>query len=110
MATLPSARSLFRSLLRARATAFRGDEMALTRAQAEIRKHFDDHAHLVGEDARRKIEEGVEAESFIRLHVVQAKANDAGNFEMRIEPQHVDGEYEVPAGTGAGGCSGTGEK
>ena len=49
------------------------------------------------------IKEGVEAESFIRLHVVQAVGNERGNYEMRIEAQHVDGEYEAP---GAGGCAG----
>lgn len=65
-------------------------------------------AHLTGDEAKRKIEEGVEAESFIRLHVVQAQGNERGNYEMRVEPQHVDGEYEVP-GTGPGGCSGPGE-
>jgi hypothetical protein len=41
MASLPTARGLFRSLLRARATAFKGDEPALVKAYDEIRKHFD---------------------------------------------------------------------
>ena len=64
-------------------------------------------------EARRSIQadikEGVEAESFIRLHVVQAVGNERGNYEMRIEPQHVDGEYEAPGR--AGGCAGEdGEK
>ena len=61
-------------------------------------------AHSLYCEAKKAIEEGVEAESFIRLHVVQAAANERGNYEMRVEPQHVDGEYEVP-GTGAGGCN-----
>ena len=34
--------------------------------------------------------------------------NERGNYEMTVEPQHIDGEYEVPSGTGAGGCTGTG--
>jgi len=33
--------------------------------------------------------------------------NERGNYEMRIEPQHVDGEYEAPGR--AGGCE-DGEK
>ena len=49
--------------------------------------------------------EGVEAESFIRLHVVQARGNERVNYEMQVEPQHVDGEYEVP-GDAPGGCGG----
>lgn len=142
MTALPTSRSLFRSLLRARAVAFRGDAKALAASRTEIRKHFDvrpiarpprrpdeagpaesrahpvpppphpprqDSAHLSPEDAKKKIEEGVEAESFIRLHVVQAVGNERGNYEMRVEPQHVDGEYEVP-GDAPGGCSGTDSK
>lgn len=41
MAALPTTRGLFRSLLRARAVAFKGDERALAASRAEIRKHFD---------------------------------------------------------------------
>ena len=131
---LPTSRGLFRSLLRARSVAFKGDPTALSAARVEIRKHFDvrprdrpppsslhtarrspsltrpppsrlpqESKHLGPEDALEKIKEGVEAESFIRLHVVQAVGNERGNYEMRIEAQHVDGEYEAP---GAGGCAG----
>lgn len=132
---LPTSRGLFRSLLRARSVAFKGDPTALSAARVEIRKHFDvrprdrpppssltrhvdrrrlrarprpsrlpqESKHLGPEDALEKIKEGVEAESFIRLHVVQAVGNERGNYEMRIESQHVDGEYEAP---GAGGCAG----
>ena len=140
MTALPTSRGLFRSLLRARAVAFRGDAKALAASRTEIRKHFDvrprarpsrrpkslvspslaltpsppcaprqESAHLGPEEAKKKIAEGVEAESFIRLHVVQAVGNERGNYEMRVEPQHVDGEYEVP-GDAPGGCSGTGSK
>ena len=28
--------------------------------------------------------------------------NERGNYEMRVEPQHVDGEYEVPGGAPGG--------
>jgi complex III assembly factor LYRM7 len=99
--------------------AFRGDHTALAASREEIRKHFQvserqhgptlnlphlfqpnlppnpfqstkDSAHLGPEEAKKKIEEGVEAESFIRLHVVQAQVNDKGNYEMSVEPQHVD--------------------
>lgn len=141
-------------------------------------KQKQEAAHLQGDEARKKIEEGVEAESFIRLHVVQARGwegkslyltftpcfffptkvyatctvgdgynrvffkvvrrhhptltgrqeiylqkkrerrrarplvpgNERGNYEMTVEPQHIDGEFEVPSGTGAGGCTGTGGK
>lgn len=41
MTALPTSRSLFRSLLRARAVAFRGDAKALAASRTEIRKHFD---------------------------------------------------------------------
>ena len=136
---LPTSRILFRSLLRARSVAFKGDPTALSAARVEIRKHFDvrprdrappsslrlltrhafavahaprprpshppqESKHLGPEDALAKIKEGVEAESFIRLHIVQAVGNERGNYEMRIESQHVDGEYEAPGR--AGGCAG----
>ena len=38
---LPTSRGLFRSLLRARSVAFKGDPTALSAARVEIRKHFD---------------------------------------------------------------------
>ena len=63
-------------------------------------------AHLGPEEAKKKIAEGVEAESFIRLHVVQAVGNERGNYEMRVEPQHVDGEHEVPPATPRAGVPG----
>mmetsp|Transcript_6557 Transcript_6557/g.26694 ORF Transcript_6557/g.26694 Transcript_6557/m.26694 type:complete len:114 (+) Transcript_6557:302-643(+) len=109
MTALPTARGLFRQLLRARAVAFRGDQTALNASREEIRNHFQESAHLGPEEARKKIEEGVEAESFIRLHVVQAQVNNKGNYEMSIEPQHVDravpGENTIESPDGGGGCS-----
>jgi len=41
MSALPTARGLFRSLLRARSHAFRGDATALAASGGEIRKHFE---------------------------------------------------------------------
>jgi len=41
MSALPTARGLFRSLLRARSHAFRGDATALAASGREIRKHFE---------------------------------------------------------------------
>lgn len=138
MTALPTARGLFRQLIRARAVAFRGDQTALAASREEIRKHFQvserqhgptlnlphlfqpnlrpnpfqstkDSAHLGPEEAKKKIEEGVEAESFIRLHVVQAQVNDKGNYEMSVELQHVDrtmpGENIIESPDGGGGCS-----
>jgi len=40
-------------------------------------------------------------ESFIRLHVVQAKRTEGGNFAMEVGPQHGDAEMEIP-GDGPG--------
>ena len=40
MTALPTARGLFRQLLRARAVAFRGDQTALNASREEIRNHF----------------------------------------------------------------------
>ena len=37
-----------------------------------------------GDEARKKIEEGVEAESFIRLHVVQARGRGRGMGDEEI--------------------------
>ena len=40
---------------------------------------------------------------------VQAQVNDKGNYEMSIEPQHVDravpGENTIESPDGGGGCS-----
>ena len=80
-----------------------GTSIAVAHAPAPPSRLPQESKHLGPEDALEKIKEGVEAESFIRLHVVQAVGNERGNYEMRIEAQHVDGEYEAP---GAGGCAG----
>ena len=112
MASLPTSLGLFRSLLRARSAAFKGDPTALTAARTEIRKNFDESKHLSPSEASGKIKEGVEAESFIRLHVVQAVGNERGNYEMTVQTHHTDLEgsntIEVPSGGAgaAGSCAG----
>ncbi|MDA9098240.1 hypothetical protein N9L76_04815 [bacterium] len=40
---------------------------------------------------------------------MQAKGNERGNYEMRVESHHTDREYEVPGGN-VGGCAGEAKK
>ena len=125
---LPTSRGLFRSLLRARSVAFKGDPTALSAARVEIRKHFDvrprdrpppSSLHTArrspsltrpapsvpppaGVQAPRPRGRAGEDQGGRRggeLHPPARRAavgNERGNYEMRIEAQHVDGEYEAP--------------
>jgi len=106
MAT-PTAVGAYRALLRARAKAFAGDARALDAAQREIRTQFERARDADARDARRKIAEAVEAEAFIRQHVVQAVREDGEtNFRMAVDATHQDVTISRD-GEGTTGCGGT---
>lgn len=104
MSTTPLA--LYRSLLRARAKAFRGDVRALDAARTEIRARFEDARDVDEKTRETKMREGREAEEFIRLHVVQAvREEDEENFKMTVDTVHQDVSIERADDDGKGGCS-----
>lgn len=104
MSTTPLA--LYRSLLRARAKAFRGDVRALDAARSEIRARFEDARDVDDKTRETKMREGREAEEFIRLHVVQAvREGDEENFKMTVDTVHQDVSIERADDDGKGGCS-----
>lgn len=104
MSTTPLA--LYRSLLRARAKAFRGDARALDAARTEIRARFEDARDVDEKTREAKMREGREAEEFIRLHVVQAvRERDEENFKMTVDTVHQDVSIERADDDGKGGCS-----
>ena len=104
MSTTPLA--LYRSLLRARAKAFRGDARALDAARTEIRARFEDARDVDEKTRETKMREGREAEEFIRLHVVQAvREGDEENFKMTVDTVHQDVSIERADDDGKGGCS-----
>jgi complex III assembly factor LYRM7 len=104
MSTTPLA--LYRSLLRARAKAFRGDARALDAARTEIRARFEDARDVDDKTRETKMREGREAEEFIRLHVVQAvREGDEENFKMTVDTVHQDVSIERADDDGKGGCS-----
>lgn len=97
----------------------------LPAARVEIRERFEEgrSASEPGEVAQR-ISDANDAAEFIRGFVVQARPNERGNLELKLEPHHANKQAELiapgmalpkecrkKADDAAGGCcGGTGKK
>ncbi|KAG6547022.1 hypothetical protein Mapa_011639 [Marchantia paleacea] len=87
--------SVFRALLRVRREAFAGDKQALKLSAAQIRQEFEANRHVTDEAMLSELlAQGREAVDFIALNVVQAKLNDRGNYEMKLEKEHAGATAE----------------
>lgn len=86
-------------------SAFRGDTATLKASRKELRARFDDsRATLAGgggqqhqEQIDQALADAAEAADFLRTFVVQAKLNERGNYEMKLEPHHADAVAEEAA-------------
>ncbi|CAM6087363.1 unnamed protein product [Calypogeia fissa] len=95
MATGNEVRALFRSLLRVRRQAFAGDEVMVVAAAAQIRHEFEANRHVSDPEVLRQcVAKAREAVDFISMNVVQAKLNDRGNYEMKLDPKHAGESLE----------------
>lgn len=95
MAIVNEARSLFRSLLRVRRRVFAGDEVMVVAAGRQIRHEFEANRNVTDPEALRDcIAKGREAVDFVSMNVVQAKLNDRGNYEMKLDSAHVGQSLE----------------
>lgn len=80
--------------------AFRGDTVTLTASRKELRARFDE-SRLSSLGTQQEIDQALadaaEAADFLRTFVVQAKLNERGNYEMKLEPHHADAVAEEAA-------------
>ena len=111
------ATSSYRHLLRAVRDTFAGDAAALSTCRAEARKHFRANA-AVADPARaaRLVADALDAASFLRESVVQARLTGEGRYAMKVPAaagqatQVTDGGKAATAaaagaaGGGGGGC------
>ena len=85
--------------------AFRGDTVTLNASRKELRARFDEsRASLAGQEQQQQQEQidqaladAAEAADFLRTFVVQARLNERGNYEMKLEPHHADTVAEEAA-------------
>lgn len=67
-------------------------------SKLELRSKFEANRRVADSGAVKKLlAEGEEAASFIKTFVVQAKLNDRGNYEMKVQPHHADATAEEAA-------------
>ena len=82
-------------------TAFRGDTVTLTASRKELRARFDETRRSSGALGAQEIDQALadaaEAADFLRTFVVQAKLNERGNYEMKLESHHADTVAEEAA-------------
>ncbi|XP_027098784.1 mitochondrial zinc maintenance protein 1, mitochondrial [Coffea eugenioides] len=88
----------YRSVLRATRKSFAGDTLMLRESAAEARKKFEENRHVTSEaEVRRLLEEAREASQFISTMIVQAKLNERGGYEVKLDKQHADATLELPS-------------
>ncbi|KAL3146600.1 hypothetical protein ABBQ32_000835 [Trebouxia sp. C0010 RCD-2024] len=98
MATGLSGLSVYRLCLRSVQQSFKGDHFMLQSSRKELRSKFEANRLVSDTTAVKKLlAEGEEAASFIKTFVVQAKLNERGNFEMKVEPHHANATAEEAA-------------
>ena len=82
-------------------TAFCGDTVTLTASRKELRARFDETRRSSGALGAQEIDQALadaaEAADFLRTFVVQAKLNERGNYEMKLESHHADTVAEEAA-------------
>ncbi len=90
-------------------SAFRGDTVTLTASRKELRARFDESRRSTSlgggseqqqqqqEQIDQALADAAEAADFLRTFVVQAKLNERGNYEMKLEPHHADAVAEEAA-------------
>lgn len=84
--------------------AFRGDTVTLNASRTELRARFDESRASLSsagvqqqEQIDQALADAAEAADFLRTFVVQAKLNERGNYEMKLEPHHADAVAEEAA-------------
>ncbi|KAL3517441.1 hypothetical protein ACH5RR_020030 [Cinchona calisaya] len=88
----------YRSVLKATRKSFAGDTLMLRESAAEVRKKFEENRDVTSEtEVQRLLEEAREASHFISTMIVQAKLNDRGGYEVKLEKVHADATLEVPS-------------
>ena len=84
-------------------SAFRGDTVTLNASRKELRARFDENRASLSSGGQQQeqidqaLADAAEAADFLRTFVVQAKLNERGNYEMKLEPHHADTVAEEAA-------------
>lgn len=88
----------YRSVLRATRKSFAGDTLMLRESAAEVRKKFEENRDVTSDaEVQRLLEEAREASHFISTMIVQAKLNERGGYEVKLDTQHADATLELPS-------------
>ncbi|KAM3574156.1 hypothetical protein VYU27_003875 [Nannochloropsis oceanica] len=88
----------YRRLLRLRLQVFVGDQYAIDQARLQLRAEFLKHRHVQNPDELNGLIAGIrEVEEMFSENIVQARLNDAGNYEVNLKPEvHLKGkEHEM---------------
>jgi hypothetical protein len=86
--------SAYRSLFRARKSLFKADHQAMRESRVAIKDEFvkNQAAPTSGDHFEGLISAVDEAVDMLRHGIVQGNLNqDSGHYEVKFEPEHVDG-------------------
>eukprot|EP00884_Botryococcus_braunii_P018712 jgi/Botrbrau1/5524/Bobra.0023s0011.1 len=89
--------AVYRILMRTVNNVFKDDDTAIQLARRDIRSQFTANRLASGPELDGMFAAGEEAASFLRSCVVQARLNDRGNYEMKIEKHHTGAVAEEAA-------------
>ncbi|XP_050236676.1 mitochondrial zinc maintenance protein 1, mitochondrial [Mercurialis annua] len=88
----------YRSLLRATRKSFAGDTLMLNGSASEVRKKFEENRHVTSDtEIQKLLDEAREASQFISTMIVQAKLNDRGGYEVKLDKEHAGETLELPS-------------
>lgn len=88
----------YREVLKATRKSFAGDTQMLKASAMEVRSKFEENRSVTSDsDIQKLIEDAREASNFISTMIVQARLNDRGGYEVKLNKEHAGATLEIPS-------------
>lgn len=88
----------YREVLKATRKSFAGDTQMLKASAMEVRSKFEENRSVNSDsDIQKLIEDAREASNFISTMIVQARLNDRGGYEVKLNKEHAGATLEIPS-------------
>lgn len=88
----------YREVLKATRKSFAGDTQMLKASAMEVRSKFEENRSVTSDsDIQKLIEDAREASNFISTMIVQARLNDRGGYEVKLDKEHAGATLEIPS-------------
>uniref|UniRef100_A0A7C8ZZT9 Complex 1 LYR protein domain-containing protein n=1 Tax=Opuntia streptacantha TaxID=393608 RepID=A0A7C8ZZT9_OPUST len=88
----------YREVLKATRKSFAGDTQMLKASAVEVRSKFEENRSVNSDsDIQKLLEDAREASNFISTMIVQARLNDRGGYEVKVDKEHAGATLEIPS-------------